>query len=117
MTLAKTAQFSRFSRFSRSCVNHEVLSLHCSKFPFVNTVINEPTRISERSSTLIDLILTTNVDKFSESGIIHKGTSDHSLIYAIRKGAKIRMQPKVIQTRSYKHFQPENFDEDLRIAD
>ena len=59
-------------------------------------LINEPTRITERSSTLIDLILTSNVNKISESGVIHTGTSDHSLIYAIRKGRKIRAQPKVI---------------------
>ena len=61
--------------------------------------------------------MTSNVNNISESGVIHTGTSDHSLIYAIRKGRKIRTQPKVIQNRSNKHFKPENFNEDLHTAD
>ena len=48
-------------------------------------LINEPTRVTPVSSTLIDVIFTSNPDNVSSSGISHVGISDHSLIYVFRK--------------------------------
>ena len=39
------------------------------------------TRITGHTETLIDLILTNSQEKFSESGVIEMGLSDHELIY------------------------------------
>ena len=47
--------------------------------------IEEPTRITKTSSTLIDHHATNSTGKIARSGVIHIGISDHSLIYAIRK--------------------------------
>ena len=47
--------------------------------------IEEPTRITKTSSTLIDHHATNSIGKIVRSGLIHTGISDHSLIYAIRK--------------------------------
>jgi hypothetical protein len=47
--------------------------------------IDEATRITETSSTLIDHFITNEPEKISKCGVIHTGISDHSLIYAIRK--------------------------------
>lgn len=43
-------------------------------------LITEPTRITESSSTLIDLIYTNYTDRVVCSGVSHIGISDHSLI-------------------------------------
>ena len=40
-------------------------------------LIEEPTRITDRSSTLIDLLISTAEDKITESGVIHTAISDH----------------------------------------
>ena len=45
-------------------------------------VIKEPTRISENVQTLIDLIIVSNPDKVTNTGVSHLGISDHSLVYA-----------------------------------
>lgn len=44
--------------------------------------INEPTPITEKSSTTIDLIFANEPDKIVCSGVPYVGNSDHSLIYA-----------------------------------
>ena len=48
-------------------------------------LFDEPTRITPSSSTLIDLIFTSNQDNVVCSGVSHVGISDHSLVYACRK--------------------------------
>ena len=51
----------------------------------LHKLINEPTRITEKTSTTIDLIFANEPDKIVCSGVSHVGISDHSLIYAFRK--------------------------------
>ena len=53
-------------------------------------LITEPTRVTQYSSTLIDLCLTNSPDKISKSGVINIGISDHSAIYLTRKFAHLR---------------------------
>ena len=48
-------------------------------------LINEPTRVTESSSTLIDLIYTNYIDRVGCSGVSHIAISDHSLVYVYRK--------------------------------
>ena len=48
----------------------------------IKCVIKEPTRISENVQTLIDLIIVSNPDKVTNTGVSHLGISDHSLVYA-----------------------------------
>ena len=51
----------------------------------VHQLIESPTRITETSQTLIDVIITNTPTKIMTSGVLHVGMSDHSLVYAIRK--------------------------------
>ena len=51
----------------------------------LSQLIKEPTRITTRSSSLIDHVVTNTPEKISHSGVIHTGISDYNLIYAIRK--------------------------------
>ena len=50
-------------------------------------LINEPTRITPNSSTLIDIILSNEPSRILKSGVVHMGLSDHSMVYAVRKFA------------------------------
>ena len=43
--------------------------------------ITQPTRITQNSETLIDVALTNCPENIKNSGVIHVGISDHSLIY------------------------------------
>ena len=51
----------------------EVNDLHC--------LINEPTRVTANSQTLIDVMLTNNPDLFKNCGVYNPEISDHSTIY------------------------------------
>ena len=48
-------------------------------------LISEPTRITDKSSTLIDLIYTNCPERVVCSGVAHISISDHRLVYAFRK--------------------------------
>ena len=80
----------------------------------LSQLINEPTRITETSSTLIDHFITNDPKKIAHSGVIHTGISDHSLIYGIRK---INIKPKnrenIIEMRNMKRFNSDKFLNDL----
>ena len=51
----------------------------------LSQLISEPTRITDKSSTLIDLIYTNCPERVVCSGVAHISISDHSLVYAFRK--------------------------------
>ena len=78
-------------------------------------LINEPTRITSTTKTLIDLAFTNKPELINGSGIIHLGISDHSLIYIQRKIYIPRNDPKVIKTRQFKHYSVNNFKSDIFI--
>ena len=60
----------------------------------------------------------TNSVNVSKSGVLYSGISDHSLVYVIRKFKRPKSEPKLMKTRSFKHFVMEdNFLRDLRNAD
>ena len=76
-------------------------------------VINEPTRITETTSTLIDLILTNKPEYISTVGVLHLGISDHSLVYAVRKFELPKSRPTIKEVRDFKHFSESQFRADL----
>lgn len=63
----------------------------------VSNKITEPTRVTNTFASLIDVILTSNPERFALSGTIQLGVSDHDLIYTIRKQKIQRPPPKLIQ--------------------
>ena len=81
-------------------------------------LITEPTRVTQYSSTLIDLCLTNSPDKISKSGVINIGMSDHSAIYLTRKVAHLRSNMhKTVEVRQLKNFNEAEFLRDLRMID
>ena len=74
-------------------------------------LINEPTRITSRSATLIDLILTDSVH-IVHSGVMNVSISDHQPVYYIKKKQREHNPKKVVMGHSYK-----NYDKDMYQAD
>ena len=79
-------------------------------------LINSPTRITESTSTLIDLIRTNMPSRIVSSGVIHTGISDHSLVYAVRKFSIPRKKSKYITTRQFKKFKVDELRKELKKA-
>lgn len=79
----------------------------------LSQLITEPTRVTSNSRSLIDLYVTNSSQKIVNSGVLHLGISDHSLIYATRKTHYDRGVVRIIQTRSYKNFNKDGFLRDL----
>ena len=82
----------------------------------LNQLIDCHTRVTETSSSLIDLII-TNSNHIMSSGVIDIGLSDHSLVYAIRKFKREKSGAKTITLRSFKNFVENDFLQDLRSQD
>jgi len=71
----------------------------------MQNVVNKPTKITLGSSTLIDLIVTTNPNLINRKGVVPLGLSDHCLIYATLN-LKIDVQ-------NYKQFQVDQLLADI----
>jgi len=56
----------------------------CQTFS-LKEIIQEPTRVTSTTSSLLDHILTNCGWKISQKGVIDVGLSDHQLIYCTRK--------------------------------
>ena len=77
-------------------------------------LIQQPTRITSTSSSLIDHVLTNANDKISQSGILDIGLSDHQLIYCTRKLTKTKTGlTKFINFRTMKKYTKLLFKEKL----
>ena len=50
----------------------------------MHQLINNPTRVTEFTKSLLDVCITSNPENIIYSGVLHLGISDHSLIHAIR---------------------------------
>ena len=99
---------------SRYALSSKIKDL-CSSLS-LKQLIEEPTRVTPHSSTLLDLIMTNSVN-ISKAGVIDPGVSDHSLIYVIRKFKRPKGEPKIIRVRSFKNFVDDDFLRDLRNSD
>ena len=78
-------------------------------------MIGEPTRTTNRSKTVIDCVATNRPDCVSDQGVLPCGTSGHDVVYMTRsmKMRRVRMKPKIVETRKYSTFDSEQFRNDL----
>ena len=80
-------------------------------------VIKEPTRTTNRSSTLLDHFATNKPEFITYSGTKTVGFSDHDLIFGMRKiSGSMRKDPKVINCRNTKNYTPDLFRKALTEA-
>ena len=81
-------------------------------------LINEPTCVTESSSTLIYLIYTNYTDRVSCSGVSHIGISDHSLVYVYRKRSSDLSSKghSFISYRNFRNFNRDNFRNEISLS-
>ena len=79
----------------------------------MSQLIQEATRVTMRSSTLIDHIVTSTPENVSASGVVHTGIRDHSLVLAIRKTFVVRKTENTVEIRNMKKFDAQKFVADL----
>jgi hypothetical protein len=69
-------------------------------------IIDDPTRVTKSTKSILDVCITSSPDKIIQSGVVHLGISDHSLIYATRK-------LNSVEFRNFRKFNVESFLSDL----
>lgn len=74
-------------------------------------LISKPTRSCPTSVSTIDLIMVSDHEKISQSGIIDIGLSDHTVIYCTRKTTKVPLTQNCnpAKVRSLKRYSKELF--------
>ena len=82
-------------------------------------IIENATRVTETSSSLLDHILTNSKEeKISQSGILDIGISDHQLIFCTRKTLRPKTGEKTfIKIRYLKNYSKDKLLEDLSSCD
>ena len=84
----------------------------------LDQLVKSPTRISPTSSTIIDLIFTSNTSKVNGSGVINSGISDHCMIYCTRKLTKDYFgKHNNVKLRSLKNYDKNDFVSQLNLVD
>ena len=80
----------------------------------LSQLIKDPTRISETSTSLLDLIATTHPEKIHDSGVCHLSISDHSFVYVVHRARSVKKPPRKITFRNFKRFEEHEFRDDVR---
>lgn len=77
-------------------------------------VINEPTRITNTTSTLLDPIFVSNPELVLSQGTISVDTfSDHRMVFCNLRIEKSRIEPRMVKFRSFRAFNVNAFLRDL----
>ena len=71
-------------------------------------LITEPTRITQATRTLLDLII-TNMNLVQESGVLDYVISDHLPVFVIRKKQRILKEYVYTEVRNMKNYSAEDF--------
>ena len=86
--------------------------------PFsLKQVVEQPTRITKSSKTLIDLLLVTKPENVLLSGVCDApGISDHCFVYLTYSLKKEKFRPYNVTKRDFKNIDPESFKHDIEFA-
>lgn len=99
----------------RSCPDGNLLLDFISTFNLIQ-LVTKPTRITETTPSLIDVIRTTDKSIVSFSDVLTCSISDHNLLYLILTLKTPRAKPSYITTRSYTSYDADQFCMDLALA-
>ena len=101
----------------KSCPLFKALKYFIVMFDF-KQLISEYTRICNTSSTAIDLILVSDSERISPSGVIYTNLSDNCMIFCTRKVTKSTVgSHNTVKLRSLKKYNKEDFQSNLLSAD
>ena len=73
-------------------------------FRWLDQLINKPTRITDRLSTLTDLFFSNTTHRVTGHGVTHLTISDHSMILCVIKSGVTKAPGKTIEYSSFKHY-------------
>ena len=90
----------------------------CNHFG-LEDIVCSPTRITETSTTLIDVILTNRVDCYKNTVSFPFGASDHNFVTSSlhARGLKSRKRHSYVRCRDYRNFDPIRISEVLTEED
>ena len=78
-------------------------------------IIKNPTKITDTTQSLIDVILVSNTASVLESSVLNSAISDHLPVYVILKVKVPKIPPNYITARSYKYYDPLHSSSDLAV--
>ena len=76
-------------------------------------IISKPTRVTETSSTLIDVILSNNDSSIVKNDVIPFSLSDHDMVGCVRKINYHKFNPRTVRCRKYRDYDPDKLCSDL----
>ena len=80
----------------------------------LSQIITQPTRVTLTSSSLLDVILTTNPTHHIKTNVVPISMSDHYMLYTVINCKLVQTkEPITITVRNYKKFTQDNFKRDL----
>lgn len=77
-------------------------------------LVKKPTRITENTSTQIDVILTNSPENIVHTDVMMTNLSDHEMIGLIRKKFQHKYHPKTIRSRNYKNYNPDSIKTEIK---
>ena len=80
-------------------------------------LICDYTRVTSVSRSKIDLIFVSRPELVVTSGVHSLGLSDHSMIFMVRKHRQLKLPPRTVISRSFKHFSDNNFIDAIKNID
>lgn len=93
-----------------TCVNHLFSILETFH---LTQIIDTPTRITNSTSSLIDLILVSTAENVLDQGVLENDISDHQTVFCVLKVSSKRNGPRLVTYRNFKNFNFEAFELDL----
>jgi hypothetical protein len=76
----------------------------------LSQLITSPTRVTERSSSLIDVIMTSNSSLTIENWTLDAHISDHYLVFSVLNLKLPKPAPVYITAKNYKYYDSRNYD-------
>ena len=80
----------------------------CQSFN-LSQVVTKPTRLADKSESLLDVILVSNANQVLESDVLISSISDHDLVYLKLRLKREEGPPIFTTTRSMKNYSPCDF--------
>ena len=93
----------------------KALVIFCRSYN-LSILINTPTRVTETSKSILDVILASDTRQVQTATVMESSISDHDLVYVTLRLKKVRPKPVYITTRSFKHYSPIDFSNDVSLA-
>ena len=97
------------------CTETKSLTSFCESFN-LSQLIASPTRVTDSSSSLIGVILTSQAKQVIKAGVIDCSIRDHDVIFADLRLKASRPKVTYVKTRSFKNYNPDAFQYDMSFA-